>query len=52
MELNYLIIIPVIIIIAALVIFLIRRNRKDENELEQRLNKPDLKPEKHDEDNI
>ena len=52
MEINYLVVVPVLILVIALILFLIRRNRKDQKKLEQELNESELKPEKHDKDHL
>jgi len=52
MEINYLVVVPVLILVIALILFLIRRNRKDQKKLERELNQSELKPEKHDKDHI
>jgi hypothetical protein len=43
----------ILVLLAAiwLVIFLIKRNRKDRHEFEDEVNRPDIKPERHEEDN-
>ena len=50
MQVSYPIIGIVALIAIALIIFLIRRNIKDEKEFEQEVIQSELKPEKHDED--
>lgn len=47
MEINYTITIPVFIIIGALIVFLIRRNNKDQKKIEKEIIDAETKPEKH-----
>jgi preprotein translocase subunit YajC len=46
-----LVIILVLLAAIGLVIFLIKRNRKDRREFEDEVNRPDIRPEKHEEEN-
>jgi len=48
MNINYPILTVVLLIVAALIIFIIRRNRKDQKDYEKESNQSELKPEKHD----
>lgn len=48
---NNLVIILVLLAAIGLVVFLIKRNQKDKREFEDKVNHPDVKPEKHEEDN-
>ncbi|MCY1536797.1 hypothetical protein D9M68_722680 [compost metagenome] len=41
-----------IVLIIPFVYFIIKRNRKDQRELEEELNKREMKPDKHDGDHI
>ena len=52
MELNYPLIGLVIFLVIGLIIFLIRRNRKDKKSYERELIDSEIKPEKHDADRI
>ncbi|ETZ24874.1 hypothetical protein [Pedobacter sp. V48] len=52
MEINYLVVVPVLILVIALILFLICRNRKDQKKVEQELNESELKPEKHNKDHL
>ncbi|MGY4539438.1 hypothetical protein ACVW0P_003872 [Mucilaginibacter sp. UYNi724] len=52
MEINYLIVVPVVLVAILLIFWLIKRNVKDEKKFEQESNQSDLKPEKHDEDQV
>lgn len=52
MELNYAIIIPVVLIVVIFIVWLIRRNMKDEKKFEDEINRSEIKPEKHDKDHI
>lgn len=52
MEENGLVIVFGAIAILAFVIFVIKRNRKDQKDLENELNKRETKPEKHDDDYV
>jgi preprotein translocase subunit YajC len=48
---NSLVVILTLLAAIALIAFLIRRNQKDRKELEDKINQPDVRPEKHEEDN-
>ena len=50
MEINYVIVGFVLLGVILLLVWLIRRNRKDQKELERKLNLFDLEPDKHRED--
>jgi hypothetical protein len=50
MATNYFIIGLVALGVAFLIIWIIRRNRRDKKDLERKLNLSDLEPEKHDDD--
>ena len=52
MKINYVVIAIVVVVIIAFFYFVIKRNRKDQKELENDLNSPEIKPEKHSEDKI
>ncbi|MES2455793.1 MAG: hypothetical protein V4594_09645 [Bacteroidota bacterium] len=52
MEINYAIVIPVILLILVLVAWLIWRNSKDEKKFEKDVNQSEIKPEQHDKDKI
>jgi hypothetical protein len=52
MEINYPVIALFLIIVAVLLVFLIRRNLKDKEKLEQDLNQSSIEPEAHKEDRI
>jgi len=52
MEINYAIVIPVILLILVLVAWLIWRNSKDEKKFEKDVNQSEIEPEKHDKDKI
>jgi len=52
MEINYLLIGLVVLVVIILIIWLITRNRKDQKDLERKLNQSELNPEKHKEDRI
>ncbi|MBB5638400.1 FtsZ-interacting cell division protein ZipA [Pedobacter cryoconitis] len=52
MEINYIIIIPVIFVVILLLGWLVWRNIKDEKKFEKDMNESEIKPEKHDEDHI
>jgi preprotein translocase subunit YajC len=45
------VIILVLLVVILLVIFLIKRNQKDKREFEDEVNRPDIRPEKHEEEN-
>ncbi|WP_421944500.1 hypothetical protein [Pedobacter sp.] len=52
MEINLPVIIGVAIVVAILIIYLIKRNRKDEKKFEQDVIKSELPPEKDDKENL
>ena len=52
MEINYPVIALFLILVAVLLLFLIRRNLKDSNKLEQDLNQSSSEPDAHKEDRI
>jgi hypothetical protein len=52
MKLNYYWLIPLGILAIALIVFVIKRNLKDQKDLENELNERELKPNKHDEEHI
>ncbi len=47
MEINYTIIGLTALVVVVLVIFLVRRNHKDEKDFEKKLNESEVKPEEH-----
>ncbi len=47
---NYSIIAVVVFLSVVIILFFLRRNRKDRENLEDRLNTPDVPPEEHRED--
>lgn len=52
MEVNYPIVIAVLLAVMFLLIFLIRRDRKDVKDFADELNKSEVEPDKHKEDRI
>jgi hypothetical protein len=52
MEVNYPIVIAVLLAVMFLLIFLIRSDRKDVKDFADELNKSELEPDKHKEDRI
>jgi hypothetical protein len=50
MEVGYFFAGLVLIAVVVLIVYLIRRNRKDERNFESDLNRSELKPDKHDEE--
>lgn len=48
---NRLVVLLVLLAAVALIIFLLKRNQKDRREFEDKTNHPDVRPEKHEEDN-
>ena len=52
MEVNKTVIAILIVAILVFVYFIIKRNRKDQKNLQDELNQKEIKPEKHDEENI
>jgi preprotein translocase subunit YajC len=52
MEINYPILGLVVLAVICLIVFLVRRNRKDEKKFEKEMTESEIKPEKHDEDKV
>ena len=52
MEVNNTVIVVLIIAILIFVYFIIKRNKKDQKNLEDELNQNDIKPDKHDEEHV
>ncbi|MFA6277195.1 MAG: hypothetical protein WC622_10630 [Pedobacter sp.] len=52
MKVNTIIIAIVIVAVLAFVYFIIKRNKKDQKELENELNQREIKPNKHDEEHV
>ncbi len=52
MKLNYYWLIPLGILAIVLIVFVIKRNIKDQKDLENELNERELKPDKHDKERI
>lgn len=52
MEISYPLAGLVLVVVIGLIIFLIRRNRKDKKKFENEMIQSELKPEKHDTDHI
>jgi len=52
MEINYPLAGLVLVVVIGLIIFLIRRNRRDKKKYENEMIQSELKPEKHDTDHI
>lgn len=53
MEINYYILVPILLVIIAGIIYLIRRNKKDKKEYEKEINTAETTiTEKHDSDHI
>ncbi len=52
MEMNYVIVGLVVVAVIVLIVWLVRRNRKDEKNFERTVNASELNPEKHKEDEI
>jgi uncharacterized membrane protein YiaA len=52
METGYFFAGLVLIAVVALIIYLIRRNRKDEKQFEKDFNRSELKPDKHDDEHL
>jgi len=52
MEINYPIVVLVLIAVGGLIIYLIRKNRKDKKKFEKETIQSELKPEKHDSDHV
>lgn len=52
MDISIVIVGILIVLIIPFVYFIIKRNRKDQRELEEELNEREMKPDKHDGDHI
>ena len=52
MEVNSTVIAVLVIAILAFVYFVIKRNKKDQKNLEEELNQKEIKPDKHDDEHI
>lgn len=52
MEINYLITGLVVLAVICLIIFLIRKNRKDKKTFEKEVIESEIKPEQHDADKV
>lgn len=52
MEINYTIVIPVLILIVVLIIFLIARNNRDKKKYEKEVIDSETKPQSHDSEKI
>jgi preprotein translocase subunit YajC len=52
MEIDYFIIVPILVAAIALLVFVIIRNQKDEKKFEEDMNKDTGDPERHPEDKI
>lgn len=52
MEINYPIVVLVLVAVAGLIIYLIQKNRKDKKKFEKETIQSELNPEKHDTDHI
>ena len=52
MKINFIIIAVAIVAILGFMYFVIKRNRRDQKDLEKELNQKELKPEKHSSDRI
>lgn len=52
MDINMAIIGVLIILVIPFIFFVIRRNRKDQRDMEEEMNKREMNPDKHDGDHI
>ena len=52
MEVNYYILIPVLIVVIIGIIYLIRRNQRDEKKFEKEVNNTETITDKHDRDRV
>gem|GEM_PF-936701 len=52
MEVNYNILVPVVFAVLVLILFLIRRNKRDAKKFEKEVNQTDTITDKHDKDRI
>lgn len=52
MKINFILIAVAIVAILGFIYFVIKRNRKDQKELERELNQKELRPEKHNSERI
>lgn len=49
MEFNVIVISILVVAIALFIVFVIKRNKKDQKDLEKELNQKEINPDKHDE---
>ena len=52
MKINFILIAVAVVAILGFMYFVIKRNRKDQKDLEKELNQKELKPEKHSADRV
>lgn len=52
METNYYAVVFVLVVAVLLIVFLIKRNRKDQKNFEKNIINSEMKPEKHEEGNL
>ena len=52
MKINFILIAVAVVAILGFIYFVIKRNRKDQKDLEKELNQKELKPDKHSGDRI
>lgn len=52
MTINYPLLGIFLLAVIILIVFLLRRNRKDEQKFEKQMNQSELNPEKHDDDEV
>ena len=52
MEINYVILVPVVLAVIALIFYLVRRNNKDRAKYEKESNDPAAVPDKHPVDKV
>ena len=52
MEPNYTILAVVALVLFAIILFFLSKNRRDRKKLEEKLNRPDVPPHRHEEDDL
>jgi preprotein translocase subunit YajC len=52
MEVNYVVIGLILLAAIVFIVWFIKRNRKDKKEFEEEINRKELPPEQHDEDQV
>jgi len=50
MEINRMVLGIIVLLVLCLVLFIVIKNKRDRKKLENRLNEPDMRPERHEEE--